>query len=1130
MTIDAFISRWSNLEGGAERANYAMFLSELCDVIEVPRPDPAGATTDANDYVFERHVRRADGGAGRIDFYRRGAFVLEAKQTRERVGDIKFVAAAQGQLALDDLLAPPAAQRRRGWDVLMVNARRQAEDYARELPQDHGWPPFVIVCDVGRCLEVYADFRRMGKYEQFPDRQGYRIGLDDLRRPEIRERLRAIWLEPHGLDPASHAAKATREIATRLAAVSRALEETYHPEEVAHFLMRCLFTMFAEDVGLLPEKSFLGLLEDCAENPAGFAPLLSELWRVMDSGGFATSIRAAVKRFNGSLFKDAKVLTMGREEIGELRAAAAQDWREVEPAIFGTLLEQALEPAERKKLGAHYTPRAYVERLVTATIIEPLRFDWQVVLGTVEARQQEGDIAGAVAAVRAFHERLCATRVLDPACGTGNFLYVSLDLMKRLEAEVLDTLVGIGGQTALPELEGHTVGPQQFLGLELNPRAAAIAELVLWIGYLQLHFRNSASPPGEPILKAFGNINFGKPGGYNAVLTWDGYPIPKVVQIDAGERVETYPGARRPPWPQAEFIVGNPPFIGGKDLRARLGDSEVEALWAAHKHINKSADFVMYWWDRAAEILTQKGTVLRRFGLVTTNSITQEFSRRTIRKRIDGKAPVSIVFAIPDHPWTKTAADSAAVRIAMTVVVRGTEDGLLREVVSEENLNSDEPSILFSERRGRVNADLSVGPDLSATRALTANHGICHDGVKLHGRGFILTPSEAEHLGLGSKSGLWEHIRPYRNGRDLAASSRGLMVIDLYGLSAEEARRQFPEVYQHLLATVKTERDTNPRESYRVNWWIFGEPRSELRIAQAGLSRIIATVDTARHRVFQFLPANYILDDKPVLIAWDAPEALALLSSRIHAVWALRAGGWLGVGNDSVYVKSRVFDPFPFPAIVGALKSQLADAGERLDAFRKQRQADHPGLTLTQMYNVREALRAGRPLTPDEARIKDEGLILILNELHDEIDQLTFDAYGWPRDLGDEAILERLVALNAERAAEERRGHVRWLRPEYQKARAGVVSLGPEQVEADLGFAAEAGLRAFPSDPFEQSAAVAAALAAAPGPITPAQIAAAWRKDKRTEAKITAILDAFVRTAFAATVDGGKTFRARRAA
>jgi hypothetical protein len=528
--VEAFIKRWTGQEGGQERANYALFLTELCDTLGLPHPDPAGTDRERNDYVFERVVtrHRDDGEAiGRIDLYRKGSFVLEAKQSRQKGGSKEI----GGQSDLFNATGKDEAERgragaRRAWDVLMLNAKRQAEEYARALPPSHGWPPFILVCDVGHCIEVYADFTGQGKnYTQFPDRQGFRVYLDDLRRDEVRERLKTIWTDPQSLDPTRKAAKATRDIAARLAEVSKVLEAKKYPaEQVAQFLMRCLFTMFAASVKLLPENSFRDLLADCRNNPDAFLPLLTELWQKMNTGEYSTSIRAKVLQFNGNLFADAKVLPLGREEIGELYEAAQKDWHEVEPAIFGTLLEQALDPAERRRLGAHYTPRAYVERLVLATIIEPLRDDWRNVQAAAETKRAGGDLRGAAAEVKAFHDRLCETRVLDPACGTGNFLYVSMELMKRLEGEVLEALLDLGGQEALRGLGGHTVDPHQFLGMEINPRAAAIAELVLWIGYLQWHFRTKGGQPEPPILKKFKNIEV-----KNAVLTWDGYPLPKVV-------------------------------------------------------------------------------------------------------------------------------------------------------------------------------------------------------------------------------------------------------------------------------------------------------------------------------------------------------------------------------------------------------------------------------------------------------------------------------------------------------------------------------------------------------------------------------------------------------------------------
>jgi hypothetical protein len=281
------------------------------------------------------------------------------------------------------------------------------------LPTGHQPPPFVIVCDVGHCFEVYANFRRDGKaFDQFPDRQSFRVYLEDLRNPDVREHLAAIWNDPLSLDPAKRTARVTRAVASRLAAVSKALEDEGHrADEVAMFIMRCLFTMFAEDVGLLPEKSFKEVLERCEQDPTTFRPDVGQLWQAMDEGGYAHAIRKKLPRFNGEFFKERTVLPLGREEIGELRQAASHTWRDVDPSIFGTLLEQALDPVERRRLGAHYTPRAYVERLVVETVIEPLRAEWENALSTAERQKFEGRERDAIATVAAFHANLCETRV-----------------------------------------------------------------------------------------------------------------------------------------------------------------------------------------------------------------------------------------------------------------------------------------------------------------------------------------------------------------------------------------------------------------------------------------------------------------------------------------------------------------------------------------------------------------------------------------------------------------------------------------------------------------------------------------------------------------------------------------------
>lgn len=1140
LEIERFVARWQGREGGQERANYALFLSELADALGVDRPDPAGVTTENNDYVFERAVKDPNGDGTftnrRIDLYKRGCFVLEAKQSRQEGGPKQVT----GQDNLFSGEEPEIRGRRsanRAWDVLMLNARQQAQNYARALPTSHGWPPFILVCDVGHCIEVYADFSGQGKnYAQFPDRQGFRIYLEDLQRSEIRDRLARIWTDPRSLDPARASARVTRHIAERLAAVSKALEKAKYPAEtVAMFLMRCLFTMFAEDVELLPKKSFRDVLAKCEGDPSKFRPMVQQLWEAMDKGEFAYAIEAKVKRFNGEFFRERTVLPLGKEEIGELRQAASADWRDVEPAIFGALLEQALDEEERKRLGAHYTPRAYVERLVVATVIEPLRTEWAQVLSTAERQKAESRDTDAVGSVRNFHDKLCTTRILDPACGTGNFLYVSLELLKRLEGEVLEALADLGGQEALSSLERHTVDPHQFLGMEINPRAAAIAELVLWIGYLQWHFRTQASTPAEPILRAFKNIEI-----KDAVLLADkqlgrdahGKPLSRIGADGELEPIYVFKNPRRSAWPIAEFIVGNPPFVAGQNFREEFGDSYAETIWKLYPHIPGGADFVMFWWDRAAELLVLKGSPLQRFGLVTTNSITQEFSGRVVARRLKGKEPISLTMAIPNHPWYHGTKGAAAVRIAMTVAIRGQSDGVLFETISEEDLDTDAPRITYSARMGRINPNLTIGVDVTSAVRLLANGGICHDGVKLHGKGFIVRPAEAEHLGLGRRPGADKVIKRYRNGRDINQTPRDLLVIDLFGYEEDDVRRRFPEIYQHLLRTVKPARAENNRESYRKFWWIFGEPRREMRPALIGLPRYIATVDTATHRIFQFLPSETVCDDKAVIVASPDAYELGVLSSRIHVTWALGQNTRLGQGDDPVYVKSRCFDPFPFPEATEVQRTAIRNIAEELDAHRKQRQSEHPDLTLTGMYNVIEKLRAGtRPgaLDSDEQRIFNDGLVLILKELHDRLDVAVAAVYGWPVDLASEEILSRLVALNKARVVEEARGIVRWLRPDYQISRFGAAAAKTEQLEAEL-IAAEEKVKkpSFPSADIAQTAAVMSTLADAAGALNAAAIASAFRQGRRIEPKVRAVLVALARMGFLTTQDDGKTFRLRR--
>ncbi|MDO8960112.1 MAG: class I SAM-dependent DNA methyltransferase, partial [Rhodocyclaceae bacterium] len=568
---------------------------------------------------------------------------------------------------------------------------------------------------------------------------------------------------------------------------------------------------------------------------------------------------------------------------------------------------------------------------------------------------------------------------------------------------------------------------------------------------LQWHFRTQGSGlPPAPILKDFRNIECRDAvlahDGFDYALDekgvtvsrWDGRtfkahsvtgePVP-----DEAARVplERYKNPRRADWPAADVVVGNPPFIGDKRLRAVLGDGYVDALRGAWKDLPESTEFVMYWWHHAAQLVAQGK--LARFGFITTNSLSQTFNRRVVQQAVD--AGLHLDFAIPDHPWVDSA-DGAAVRIAMTVAAPGKGAGRRLDVIAEREGKGEGLEVDLIERSGSIHADLAIGANVAAAQALRANGGISTNGFMLAGSGFIVKPEEAARLEADAP------IKPYRNGRDLTDRPRGVKLIDLYGHDADEVRRRWPATYQWVLERVKPERDHNNRSRLRENWWLFGEVRKTLRAALSGLPRYIATGETAKHRIFQFLDSAIAPDHMLIAIALEDGYFLGALSSHVHVVWALAAGGRLGVGNDPRYNKSRCFETFPFPAASPEQQARIRDLAEQIDAHRKRVLAMHAELTLTGLYNVLVKVGAGgTALNAKEKTIHEKGLVAVLKSLHDELDAAVLKAYGWHDHPSDATLLERLVQLNTERAAEEARGHIRWLRPAFQ---------APEQTQTSM--------------------------------------------------------------------------------
>jgi len=582
--VEKFLHDWKG-SSGHERANKDSFFRDLCDALGVERP-PAKGKIPGDPYCFEKDIKIPHPSGkittGSADFYKAGHFLIEAKQGGETSGK---GTAKRGTAT---------------YKKEMEKAFVQALSYTRHLEAN---VPFLLTCDIGSHFELWLGFS--GDYGGYGARRT--IPLEELQQEDTFDLFVDIFTEPQKRNPEKIAARVTREVAADLAQLAKTLEAKQSPQEVAGFLMRCIFTMFAEDVGLLPEHLFTqALKERWISQPERFKSEVEALWQAMNAGtpfGFTGKLL----QFNGGLFADSSALALSAEQLQILLDAAQRDWKQVEPAIFGTLLERALDPKERSKLGAHYTPRSYVERLVRPVVLEPIRERWNLVQAEVkqvlENEDKEPTAAQqkkAIALIQDFLKELREIKILDPACGSGNFLYVTLDLLKSLEAEVLRRLGDITGKLQL-ELDFEQVNPSQFLGIEINPRAAAIADLVIWIGYLQWHFKRFGNiPPTEPVLRAYKNIEC-----RDAVLAYDG----KEPAIDAATgKVRTRWGGRMMKHPvtgedvpdptdqisiyryinprPAEWLPPQPPLVRG-ELSAKIFPSASRELSVNVPLLNK---------------------------------------------------------------------------------------------------------------------------------------------------------------------------------------------------------------------------------------------------------------------------------------------------------------------------------------------------------------------------------------------------------------------------------------------------------------------------------------------------------------------------------------------------------------
>jgi type II restriction/modification system DNA methylase subunit YeeA len=931
LSLAEFVTRWkaSTL---TERAAAQSHFIDLCEVLHQPHPAAADQTGDS--YTFEKHVSTTKGGKGYADVWKRGFFGWEYK------GKHKDLKAAYLQL----------------------------NDYREDLEN----PPSLVVCDQD-LFEVHTNFTGTRPHV-------YRFTLDDLLTnvptascalPPL-DVLRDTFTDPEQLRPERAAARVTESAAAEFAKLATSLEERgTDPQAVAHFLMRLLFCLFADSIGLLPEHLFRKMIELDRAKPASFTRKLRQLFAAMSTSGNSFGAYD-IHWFNGGLFADDSVFELTSADMGTLRAASALDWSTVEPAIFGTLFERSLDPGKRSQLGAHYTSKEDILLIIEPVVMAPLERRWLEVKAEAQELAAKAQTAkgGAYSKLRtqmldklyAWLAELCAVRILDPACGSGNFLYLALRRMLDLWREVYR----FSAEHGLPTLLPHQVHPSQLYGLETNVYAHELASVVVWIGYLQWLNDNGIGWPTEPILRTLDNIQH-----RDAILSHD----------TEGKPIE-------PAWPEAEFIIGNPPFLGDKKMRAELGDEYVNELRALYEgRVPGGADLVTYWFERARAQI--KAGQAKRAGLLATNSITMVGNRPILERILETGG---IFMAWSDRPWIL---DGAAVRVSLIGFDNGAQ--------TEKTLDGIPTSV--------IHADLTSEANVASAMRLRENDGLCFLGI-MKGGPFDLAEGQAKAM---LAAPLNPNGKPNSDvvkrrliGRDVVQRNQNGWLVD-FGEMPEADASLYELPFEYVRKTVKPVRDESRDRLMHQNWWLHGRTRPALRKAIKGLTRCIVTPEVSKHRIFVWMATDVVPDHKLHVVARDDDYFFGVLHSRLHEVWSLSTCSWIGKGNDPSYNSATTFETFPFPwppghepqssPLVKAITETARELLEKRDAWLNPPNASAEELkrrTLTNLYNARPAW---------------------LVDAHRKLDEAVFAAYGWPSTLTDAELLERLLALNHMRAA-----------------------------------------------------------------------------------------------------------------
>jgi type II restriction/modification system DNA methylase subunit YeeA len=943
---EEFVRKWSAAELGERAAAQSHFI-DLCHVLDEQAPtdaDPAGEW-----YAFERGASKTTGARGWADVWKRDHFGWEYKR-KGRDLDAAFVQLQQYALALEN-------------------------------------PPLLVVCGLDQ-FRIHTNWTN-----SVSERHDFALG--DLREPAVRRKLKWVFSDPERLKPGKTRHTLTQEAAAEFAKLAHRLRERGHPSEaVAHFINRLVFCMFAEDVDLLPGKMFKRMLEHAYARPDEFATLARDLFRVMKDGGKIGFER--VEWFNGGLFDDDTAFALEKTEIAIALKAAGMDWGEIDPSIFGTLFVRGLDPDKRSQLGAQYTDREKIMQIVRPVLTEPWAETWRTAKVAIEAsleaarksnkpRERTKAREYAERRLAAFLDELRSFRVFDPACGSGNFLYLALLELKDLEHRASIEAELLGLPRGFP-----VIGPASVKGIEVNGYAADLARITIWIGEIQWMRRNGFDVSRNPILKPLENIEH-----RDALLNEDGTEAT---------------------WPDADVVIGNPPFLGNKSMIKRLGLPYVANLRGAFSdRLGGGVDLVAYWFEKARALI-ETGK-LKRAGLVATQSIRRGGNGSVL----DRIASTTTIFnAWSDEPWV---VDGADVRVSV-ISFGGSAPGV------ELRLDG-KPCV-------KIHADLTGGDlDLSIARPLLENAGVSFQGTTKAGAFDVTGEQARDWLRLPANPNGRRNtdvVRPWLNGADVTGRPADRWIID-YGVEMTEREAEFYEApFAHILAHVKAERLKVRRETYRTYWWRHAEPRPGLRKALKGLARFIVTPRVAKHRIFTWVDAGVVPDTRLVVVARDDDTTFGILQSRFHQIWSLRLGGRHGVGNDPQYTPSQGFETFPFPThmtpnVPAAQYGRDGRAKAIAAAARHLYELRRAWLNPPELVKRLREVASGLPdrIVPKDAHAKIELEKLTLTNLynkppqwlvraHRDLDAAVAAAYGWPADITDDTALTNLLQLNRTRA------------------------------------------------------------------------------------------------------------------